>query len=245
LKMIAVYAAGVVVWLALPAAAQSPEDPMLRQSLRFSDMTWRVKDSGGRKVGPGPNWFSAANVSVDAEGRLHLRATSRNGGCVAAEVVAVPSLGYGTYEFTVASNLDGLPKNLVFGLFVWDDTSSDSFHREMDVEIGRWGREDNADAQFVIQPYTVPQNIVRFHLTPGLRGSVHSFVWTPSKASFRSEGLDASGGRIVIQEHEFDSMIPDPDKEQARVNLWCMDSKAPAGGTSEVVLSGFRFKPLR
>jgi hypothetical protein len=40
-------------------------------------------------------------------------------------------------------------------------------------------------------------------------------------------------------------MIPEPGKEQARINLWCMDSKAPSEGLTEVVLSNFRFTPPR
>ncbi len=230
---------------ATAGAPQSPEAPLLHDSLRFAGIEWHIKDSGARQVGPGHNWFSSGNVRLDAGGQLHLQAKARDGSCVAAEAVAVPSLGYGTYEFTVATNLDNLAKNLVLGLFTWDDTSNQSFHREIDVELGRWGRENNADAQFVIQPYTIPSNIWRFSLRPGLRGSVHQFIWAPRRVSFRSEGLEASGVRSILQEYVFERMIPEPGQEQTRVNLWCMDSKAPADGTSEVVLSRFRFTPLR
>ena len=86
--------------LVSPIAAQSQEKPPPRDSLRFGGFEWYIKDSGERRVGPGNNWFSAENVRVDAEGWLHLRASEREGGCVAAEVVVAPSLGYGTYEFT-------------------------------------------------------------------------------------------------------------------------------------------------
>ena len=167
---------------------------------------------------------------------------------MAAEVVATPSLGYGTYEFTVRSNLDDLAKNLVLGLFVWDDTSPLAFHREIDVELGRWNKEDDdnaPDAQFVIQPYTVARNIVRFRLPRALNGSIHSFTWTPDRAVFRSEGLDTNRVRFSITEHVFDRMIPEPGKEQVRINLWCVDSKAPTNGTVEVVLGNFSFTPVR
>lgn len=226
------------------AHAQSPQRPPPREAIRFGGLEWRIKDSGDRKVGPGPNWFSAENVAVE-EGKLRLRATDRGGACVSAEVVASPSLGYGTYRFAVDSNLDALAKNLVLGLFTWDDTSSDSFHREMDVELGKWNQEDNADAQFVIQPHTIPRNILRFRMPRGLRGSLHSFSWAPDRVSFRSEGLRPSGEKYLIQQHVFERMIPQPGKEQTRINLWCVDSKAPVNGVAEVVLSGFEFAPLR
>src|SRR5689334_16865161 len=77
--------------------AERPEPGVVR----FSGREWEVKDSGGSRVGPGPNWFSAANVSVDSAGKLHLKASEREGGCVSSEVIASQSLGYGTYHFKV------------------------------------------------------------------------------------------------------------------------------------------------
>ena len=238
--------AAVFALAVVPAAVgQPPAGPPARVVVKLGGLDWRIKDSRTRKVGPGPNWFSAENVIPDANGSVLLRATGRDGGCVSAEIVASPNLGYGTYKFSVGSNLDDMAKNLVLGLFTWDDTSAESFHREIDVELGRWNQEGNADAQYVIQPYTVPRNIVRFSLPRGLRGSVYSFTWAPDRASFRGEGVGPSGERTLIQEHVFERMIPEPGREQARINLWCMDSKAPAGGTTEVVLTGFEFSPLR
>lgn len=227
------------------SSAQSPEAPLLRQSLRFAGREWLVKDSGDRRVGPGPNWFGAANVWVDGDGRLHLRATERDSGCMGAEVVAAQSLGYGTYRFSVASNLDELSKNLILGLFTWDDTSSESFHRELDVEIGRWGKAENDDAQFVVQPHSIPRNIVRFKLPRSLAGTVHTLVWMPGKATFRTTAIKAAEGAAAIREHTFHRMVPEPGNEQARINLWCADSDAPAPGRSEVILSDFRFTPLQ
>jgi hypothetical protein len=211
---------------------------------RFVGVEFWVKDSGERKIGPGPNWFSGSNVELDAQGRLHLKATRREGGCVSAEVVTSSSLGYGTYRFTVDSNLDSLSKNLVLGLFTWDDTSADSFHREIDVEIGRWDRESGADSQFVIQPYTMPANIFRFDLGRSLAGSVHSFTWGPGSVSFRSEGIGADGTRSVIQERAFKRMIPEPGKENARINLWCANPAGELAGQTEVILKKFEFEPL-
>jgi hypothetical protein len=215
------------------------------RTLRFGGIEWWVKDSGARKIGPGPNWFSADNVELDAKGRLHLKATSRDGGCVSAEIVTLSSLGYGTYRFTIDSNLDRLSKNLVLGLFTWDDTSAESFHREMDVEIGRWGDENAADAQYVIQPYSIPANIFRFRLTRGLAGSVHSFTWGPDRAAFRSDGVAADGSNTLIQERVFERMIPEHSDENARINLWCANPKAGLEGRTDVIVSKFEFVPAR
>jgi len=132
----------------------------------------------------------------------------------------------------------------VFGMFTWDLEEAGQNHREIDIELSQWGDPKSRNTQFVIQPYTIPRNIVRFRLSRSLRGSVHTFTWAPDRASFRSEGINDSG-LALIKEHVFGRMIPEPGLEQARVNLWCMDSKGPADGTAEVVLDNFLFTPLR
>jgi hypothetical protein len=237
-------AAVAAILAARAAIAQDPARPP-QERIRFGGLQWDKKDSADLRVGSGPNWFSARNVALDSAGRLHLRVEARDGGCVAAEVVASPSLGYGTYRFTLDSNIDDLAKNLVLGLFVWDDTSAISFHREMDIEIGRWNQEDHANAQFVIQPDTIPGNLMRFRLPSGLRRSIHTFTWAPDRVSFRSEGILPNGEKRPIEEHIFQRMIPEPAREQTRINLWCANAKAPDGGTTEVVVGGFEFTPLR
>ena len=238
----AAIAAVVVVCLAWVSRGAEPPP---KEFIRFSGIEWGIKDSGENRLQPGPNWFSPANVTVDGAGKLHLRATSKGGTCVAAEVVSTQSMGYGTYRFTVDSNLDDLAGNLVLGLFTWDDTSAESFHREIDVELGRWNRDDESDAQFVIQPFSIARNVTRFGLTRGLVRSVHTFVWSPGNVSFRSEGILPDGRRLPIHEHIFDRAIPEPGAQQTRINLWCTDSKWNAAGKNEIVIGGFQFEPLR
>src|SRR5947209_5357603 len=67
------------------------------RTLQFSGYDWVVKASDHR-VGPGPNYFSDSdeNISVDAQGRLHLRLTQRDGRWHCAEVISAQSFGYGT-----------------------------------------------------------------------------------------------------------------------------------------------------
>lgn len=65
-------------------------------SVVFSGYTWTVKASTS-KVGPGPNLFSAANVTVGEDG-LHLGIRKRRAGWTCAEVIAQGTFGYGTYR---------------------------------------------------------------------------------------------------------------------------------------------------
>ena len=124
---------------AIASAAVERADPNLRW-ISFSGYDWWVKSSPGL-VGPGPNYFSdrADDVWVDAQGRLHLKIVYRNGRWYSTEVFGADPLGYGTYTFTLASRVDQLDKNIVLGLFTWDDTDPAYYHREIDIEFSRWG----------------------------------------------------------------------------------------------------------
>lgn len=143
------------------------------RTLQFSGYEWKVKSSSGQ-VGPGPNYFSDSknNVEVDARGRLHLRITQRDGRWYCAEVISTRSFGYGTYRFYVDTSFDKMDPRVVLGLFTWSD-APDYSHREIDVEVSRWGNKNNKNGQFVVQPYTRPMNIVRFQIPRGLNASTH------------------------------------------------------------------------
>src|SRR5437870_9597705 len=58
------------------------------------------------------------------------------------------SFGFGTYRFRLDSPVDDIDPNAVVGLFTWSDRP-DFNHREIDIEISRWGEPGNPNAQFV------------------------------------------------------------------------------------------------
>ena len=64
----------------------------------------------------------------------------------------------------------------VFALFTWDE---DGPTREMDIEISRWGEPADKNAQYVIQPYVVPANTVRFTAPEGTL--TYRIDWQPGK----------------------------------------------------------------
>ena len=139
------------------------ERPAILRTITFSGYDWNVK-SCETLAGPGPNYFSdrEEDVWVDEDGQLHLKITKRNGRWYCTEVFTEASLGYGKYIFYVASRVDQLDKNIVLGLFTWDDTAPEHNCREIDIEFAKWGKETNDNAQYVVQPWDSPENIHTF-----------------------------------------------------------------------------------
>lgn len=215
--------------------------------IRFSGYEWRVKSSSDR-VGPGPNYFSATddNVEVDEQGRLHLRITSSNGKWLCSEVISQQNFGYGTYRFYVDTNTDDLDINAVLGMFTWSDDPA-YHHREIDIEVSRWGKANNENGQFVVQPYTISQNIVRFQIPSKLSGSTYSFSWTSNRVfcqSWRGHQADPHADTDIIRQYEFTRDIPRRGGENARINLWLDGGVPPADGKEiQLIITKFEFIP--
>ena len=102
----------VVVLLGLAGlSALAAGKPGYPDKITWSGVTWDVKTSRSA-VGPGPNLFDKANVSVDGVGNLHLRiAKNASGNWTCAEIIGPTSYGYGTYTFTLASQVDAFDPN--------------------------------------------------------------------------------------------------------------------------------------
>jgi hypothetical protein len=218
------------------------------RTIQFSGYTWKVKSSAF-PVGPGPNNFSDSpnDVWVDNDGRLHLKIVNRNGKWYCTEVIATQSLGHGVYTFTVASRVDLLDKNVVLGLFTWDDAAPQFNYREMDIEFSRWGEDAGQNAQYVVQPWTRSGNRHRFDMTLSGNDSTHSFTWRPAQIQFNSwQGRNAPPNPSdAIHSWTYTGQdIPPAGGENARINLWLLDGKPPADGQEvEVVVESFAFAP--
>lgn len=222
--------------------ASATEKP---RQIHFSGYEWIVKSSRG-PVGPGPNYFSDSeeNVSVDSKGRLHLRITNQGGRWSCAEIEAARHLGYGSYRFYLDSDAARIDRNVVLGMFTWSDNPAYA-HREIDIEVSRWGKAENSNGQFVVQPYTRPMNIFRFEIPPGVGKTRHSFDWRADRVDCESRKAGESKGLpagFVISKHTFTHDIPPTGDERARINLWLVAGKPPAGDkVIEVIISRFEF----
>jgi hypothetical protein len=230
-----------------PATGAKPEPGADVRTLQFSGYDWAVKTSRGRRVGPGNNSFSDSekDVWVDDQGRLHLRISHEDGRWHCAEVISKRTFGYGTYRFYLDGVVDNLDANVVLGLFTWSDEPAYA-HREIDIEISRWGQPAaERNAQFVIQPYTRPQNIVRFAVPPGIVTSTHCFEWRPDRVvcqSIKGQSAIPPETGSVIHQRTFTQGIPKAGGENARMNLWLTNGRAPREGKEvEVVIARFEF----
>ena len=216
--------------------------------------------------------FSSQTV-VKRGNEVTLKFHKRNGRWEGSEVRVVmldKLYKYGTYKFHVKSVnvLDPvkgsisnvLSKDIVLGLFTWDDTERydvhENYNHEVDIEIARWGSSSNADVQFLMQPPGSPQ-MHRFF--SGQNNSYdqsnkwHSFEWLPGKISWQST---SGGGKshqytteAAVKSGRKDYIQCLPAEMEVRMNLWNMHGSQRPDGMSddqiiEVVIDDFQYDPV-
>jgi hypothetical protein len=204
------------------------------KTLHFSGYEWLIRETPG-DPGGSPNMYAPANAWTDGEGFLHLRISGAPGGWSSAEVSLSHSLGYGSYQFVVR-DVSHLEPACVFTMNTWDDSGPSL---EMDIEISRWGGSNTRNAQYVVQPYYVPANTVRFATPPG---TLHySFQWEPGRVTFQTSRTIASN---PLSRHVFSSGVPSPGNETVHLNHYVFaNTRNPLRHASEVVIEKFEFLP--
>jgi len=208
------------------------------RTLTFSGYVWQVRQVASDRGGA--NEFDPSNAWTDPGGALHLRIAGEPGRWTSAEVILTRNLGYGTYSFVVR-DVSELEPAAAFSMFTWDDLGVEQNHREMGVEISRWGDPASNNAQYVIQPYYVPANVVRFKAPAGRL--VHSFKWQPGRVLFKTVAGPGRASRVVA-EQELTSGVPTPGTETIRINLYVFGySSIPLKNGAEVVIEKFEYLP--
>jgi len=207
--------------------------------IRFSGFDWIVKSSE-EPVGPGPNLFSDSSDSVwvDAAGQLHMRIVRRDGRWWCAEVICVCSASFGTYRFQLpAGGARDLDEHAVAGLFTWGN-APDEADNEVDIEISRWGHASNANAQFVVQPYDLPDHISRFNLDGDVAHDL-AFEWSPGRVIFRALNSVSQ----ATYGFEVQRSVPRAGGNP-RLNLWLAGGREPLGhGEAHLIVRSFAFDP--
>jgi len=134
----------------------------------------------------------------------------------------------------------------VLGLFTWsDDPAYD--HRELDIELARWGNPLAPNGQFTLQPNTAFVRRFTFEQPVAAESGTFSLVWHSGRATFQSalgSADEALTPRSVIANHTFTHTIPPPGGEHPRINLWLHDGQPPTNGAeAEVIIRRFDFSP--
>jgi hypothetical protein len=214
--------------------------PPPEKTITFSGYDWIVRQLPNDRRGM--NDYDARNVWVDAAGHLHLLLRERDGKWTSADVRLTRSLGYGTYSFDVrdTSHID---PSAAFSMYTFDPLGSDQNFRELSIDVSRWGEPGNMDGQFVVQPETVPANVLRFAIPASL--VTHSFRWEPNRVSFKAVRRGGtSRDDSVIAERLFTARVPTAGAERPQLTLlYDRSSAKPPAQPVEVVVEKFVFLP--
>jgi hypothetical protein len=223
--------------IAVAAVKGRPRPEPVPKTVHFSGYEWDVREVPSDRGGTS-NEYAASNAWTDERGWLHLRVARDGNAWTCAEVTLMRSLGYGSYRLVVRDTKH-LEPAAVFSMFTWDDLATDLNHRELDIEISRWGDAAGKSVQYAVQPYYVPVNVVRFEPPAGVL--THLLRWEPGRVLFKTT-RDANGSTVA--EHEFTSGIPSPGGEMIHIDLYVYGkSRVPLQHEAEVVIEKFEYLP--
>jgi len=233
---------GVLV-LAAPAAVSA-------QTIAFGGYDWYVRSGTG---GPGPNTFDAANVSIDANGYLHLRITHDKSKWTTAEVFTDARLGFGTYQFKIIGRPDQFDDNIVLGLFDYPtpDVGPDTTN-EIDIEFATWGGAQIEHGNWTVWPAVLQSGIGNtthsYDTTLSGDTSTHRFTWTRRQVHFESLfGLvDDDTGLYhswTFAPADYTLRVPQQPLP-VHMNLWLFQGHAPTDQQDvDVTIAEFKFTP--
>jgi hypothetical protein len=198
--------AGIIgLGVLLPPVADAREV----RKIRWSGTTWKVRHTYGPS-NPGRNIFADGERSawVDHKHRLVLRIDKGR----AVEVVGSHK-GYGTFTWSVDSNLRNIDRWRVVGLFVWVPNGN-----EQDIEFARWGVPHTPTGWSVAWTRHVRTGYSNFAVTPYTPYTVR-LIWTPAFTRFVV--IDARGATLVDTTYpQLFPIEPSSNGFQPRMSNW-------------------------
>ena len=214
----------------------------LTKPLHFSGYDWSVRTIASDRGGMN-NLYDPDNAWTDASGALHLRIKKKADRWSCAEVFLTRSLGYGNYVLVVRDT-SHLEPSAVLSMNTYDEWAGEQHFRELDLAIGKWGdATSKKNAQYEIQPFYVPDNLVEFTEPAGTL--THSLHWESGRATFRTvRGSSMQSGASVVAEHVFTSGVPSPGREQIYLAFFVVPSEnSPLQNENEIVIEKFQYLP--
>jgi len=236
-------------WLgcALSALSVTLAAPLQAADLSWKGFDWDVTNGGMAGVAEG----AASNVSVDANGWLHLKITKSGNTWTASELFTTQKLGFGTYQWQIEGPIDTFDKNNVLGLFPYGPAAgigSDGTN-EIDIEFSRWGIANAPNADFT--DYPASGNVIgETTFTFSLGGSTSAtarFTWNATSIeSSVLKGHQAMASETgLLKKWKYAPNNPSVNIPQQAlplgINLWCFDAPPSDGQNVEIVLRDFQF----
>ena len=209
--------------------------------LHFSGYDWTLSSSADYRGGELSD-YEPSNAWVDDREYLHLLMSEGEGQWHCAGIRLTRSLGYGTYRFVVQDTAH-LPTSAVLAMFTREDRQNLEDAAEMNIELSRWGKQTNRNADYVVQPYYIPENTVHYNVPAG--PVTYELRWEPGNATFRTfVGDSATSAARKIMDHVFKSGIPIPAAETVHLNFYDFrHSKSGLHHPVEVVVEKFEYLP--
>ncbi|KZM47386.1 hypothetical protein [Labrenzia sp. OB1] len=165
----------------------------------------------------------------------------------------------GTYlvAATTPKSFDDLSVNCCFGAFTYQldaDPNIANPHRELDmVEVSRFGRRDDpTNAQFTLQPWEVPGNVMRFTIASDVNAITLVMRWSAGYpvifdlyyGLYTLDTLPPTANHEVITAPDKTQFSPGAGCQSIHLNLWRQPPNQVYPVTDqEVTVTNFQFRP--
>ncbi len=220
--------------------------PSQAKALFWSGHNWTVTTGGMAGNVPA----DASNVTVDANGNLHLKITRHDSGWTGAELFSDEKFGFGTYQWQIKGDIASLDKNVVVGLFPYGPVGGvgEDGTNEIDIEFARWGIASWPNGNFTVYPdsgNTIGEKTFEFSLSSDL--STSTFVWSATQVDFMlQDGFKEIGDKSnTLKNWTYAPTAPDVNIPQQAIpvgiNLWICSGSGPSDEQSvEIVIHSFK-----
>jgi len=241
--------------LAIPVVAASLGQRAFApgERLHWMDRDWTITNGGMAGVVKG----NPANVSVDAQGYLHLRIVNRDGAYTASEIFSTEKLSFGTYQWQIEGAVDKMDKVSVLGLFNYGAQAGigTDGENEIDIEFSRWNDTcHGCNADFTFYPATGNKALgpMEDNFTYDAQGSTLTtarFEWSSRRiVGTIMGGLQPMGATanvlqtLTFAPPDYTARIPQVPLPLA-MNFWCF--RATPQSDQEAIIRNFEFVPER
>jgi len=222
------------------------------ETVQWMGREWRLTNGGMAGVVTG----DPGNVSIDANGYLHLRIVRRGSSYTASELFTVGKLGFGIYQWQIEGHIDNMDKTTVLGLFNYGAEAGIGVdgENEIDIEFSRWNDTcHGCNADFTFYPASGNK----------LLGPMEdNFTYDPKSSTLTTARFEWSSTRIVatimsglqpigttanvlqtltFAPPDFHARIPQVPLPLA-MNFWCF--RATPASDQEVIVRNFQFIPV-